>query len=858
MHLSSLRTRTLLVVATPLVLLIVCLLALSDQIVSRGFRAAEERSVYERMELVQNALDNNLTVLSRVTADYAVWDDTYVFVTNPDPEYIAGNFVSTTYVNNNLSYMAALDSSGAIVYAESFDLATGNEVPVPPELRDLNGPLAHLLQHDGPTSGIAGLIMLDAGPMLVASRPVLTSIGEGPPTGTLIMGLMLDDHEIARLSTITRLPIAVTPLGAPALSAELQGLASQLEADRQLVSAPLSPEQIVGVTRMSGLGDEPGVLVQVTLPRDAYQSGRAVVRTYTFALLGVGILVGALVLWLLERTVLVRLTSLHDQVRLVGSEGNASSRVVVRGDDEIGHLSSAINQMLDGLAGARQRITASEARYRQLVELTPDAIIVHDSQDVRYSNPAAAALFGAGDPEAMVGQPVDPAIAAVAPSLNGVPVVCDQSLVVRGGEQIEVELVALPFHDQDDSVTQVIVRNITARKQTEAALREARDAADAANRAKSQFLANMSHELRTPLTAIIGYAELLDRELSPTADETVRYDLGAIRSASAHLLALINNVLDLSRIEAGRMPMQLEYVALPALLKGVSSAVRSIALQNQNQLTIEEPAGAPLLYTDPIHVSQILINLLGNACKFTEGGSVTLRVRMDEPPGHSPQVHFAVIDTGIGVSAEQLALLFDDFVQADVSSTRKYGGTGLGLSLSRRLARMLGGDISAVSMPGVGSTFTFSLPMRFAGPAAKTDEAQVAAGPAPVSVDEPQLALLIDGDPATGELLPRAVGSRELHVEVTDDGAEGLELARALLPDLILLATPARGLEARDVLTQLKAAPETARIPVLLLVSNPALGQVLSGEAAEVLEKPLDIQQLWRAMSASLGVLEAQ
>ena len=256
-------------------------------------------------------------------------------------------------------------------------------------------------------------------------------------------------------------------------------------------------------------------------------------------------------------------------------------------------------------------------------------------------------------------------------------------------------------------------QNITLEEQNvkieekSAQLEQAKEAADAANRSKSLFLANMSHELRTPLNAIIGYSELLVEEAQDAGDETAVPDLQKIHGAGKHLLGLINEVLDLSKVEAGKMELYLEDAELAPLLQEVIDTVRPLADRNGNRLLLE--ADAPgAMHTDVTKLRQMLFNLLGNAAKFTEKGEITLRARREDADGRAWLV-FEVEDTGIGMTPEQQEGLFQPFSQADASTTRKYGGTGLGLALSRHFARMLGGDIALRSASGVGTTFTIRI-----------------------------------------------------------------------------------------------------------------------------------------------------
>jgi signal transduction histidine kinase len=231
-----------------------------------------------------------------------------------------------------------------------------------------------------------------------------------------------------------------------------------------------------------------------------------------------------------------------------------------------------------------------------------------------------------------------------------------------------------------------------------------------ASRHKSEFLANMSHELRTPLNAIIGYAELIAEECADLGAEEFLPDLGKIRSAGQHLLTLISGILDLAKVEAGRMDLFVERIDIAAMVTEVDQIARNLVEKNRNTFVLDCPADIGAFDADVVKVKQVLFNLLSNAAKFTEDGSITLAVTRRTDPAAHGTVEFAVTDTGIGMTEEQQATLFEAFSQADVSTTRKYGGTGLGLALSRSFCQMMGGDITVTSELGVGSTFTATLP----------------------------------------------------------------------------------------------------------------------------------------------------
>jgi PAS domain S-box-containing protein len=279
------------------------------------------------------------------------------------------------------------------------------------------------------------------------------------------------------------------------------------------------------------------------------------------------------------------------------------------------------------------------------------------------------------------------------------------------GRRVLVERLLGSYADPSGALLGLITidRDITERKRLEEDLREAKEDAEAANRAKSTFLANMSHELRTPLNAIIGYSEMLQEVATDEGQDALVPDLQKIHGAGRHLLGLINDILDLSKIEAGKMDLYLERFAVADMIDEVRMVVTPMMDKNQNQLIVDCTPDAGMMSADLTKVRQSLLNLLSNASKFTHEGTVTLTVRRNMVDERA-WLTFAVRDTGIGMTEQQVNKLFQEFTQADAATSRNYGGTGLGLALSRRLCRMMGGDITVQSAVGQGSIFTIRLP----------------------------------------------------------------------------------------------------------------------------------------------------
>ncbi len=381
------------------------------------------------------------------------------------------------------------------------------------------------------------------------------------------------------------------------------------------------------------------------------------------------------------------------------------------------------------------------------------------------------------------------------------------------------------------------------RKQAEQGLIAAKNAAEASSRTKSQFLANMSHELRTPMNAILGYSEMLQEEAEEEGLDSFTPDLQKIQGAGKHLLALINDILDLSKIEAGKMELYLEDFSVPEMLADVTAMVQTLVEKKSNTLLLGCAPEVRAMHGDLTKIRQSLFNLLSNAAKFTENGTISLRVRRD-----AEFYVFDVQDTGIGMTAEQMAGLFEAFSQADASTTRKYGGTGLGLAITRRFCRMMGGDTLVQSELGAGSIFSMRLPVQVTPASAAVEPAAHEALPVSVSLSG-DMVLVIDDDPAAQDLMRRFLTREGFRPETASSGEEGLRLARELRPSAITLDVMMPGMDGWTVLQRLKSDPDTQDIPVVMLtmVDDKNIGFALG--AADYLTKPVNRPRLAAILS---------
>lgn len=520
---------------------------------------------------------------------------------------------------------------------------------------------------------------------------------------------------------------------------------------------------------------------------------------------------------------------------------------------------------------AEEALRSSEVRYRTLVESSADALIIIDvgTFQIVDGNHAAIALFGIENQAQLIGLPID----QLSPKhqSDGQPselllhthiqrVLVEGSAVVqwthctRQGTPFPalVSLSVLPTDNQ--SQVQAIVRDISALKRYEAELEQARDLAEAANRAKSSFLANMSHELRTPLNTILGRTELLGEQLYGPLSEPQRVALSSIEESGTHLLALINDVLDLSKIEADQLQIVLEVVDIGEVCQAALRLVGQSAHTKQIQLSLSIDNHVSLIRADGRRLKQILVNLLSNAIKFTpEGGRVGLEVIGD----HELQiVTFTVWDSGIGIATEDLERLFKPFVQVDSRLSRQYGGTGLGLALVLRLTELHGGRVAVESQPDIGSRFNIVLPLRT--PVVHGKRAEVASSTLAVAArynPAHPLVLVVEDNLATVQMVRDALLPAGYQVAVANNGVEAISQADKLRPAIILMDIQMPVLDGLEAIRQIRAIPDLGATPIIALTALTMSGdreRCMAAGANAYLPKPVRLRELMELIAAQL------
>ena len=625
----KLRKKALIVIGVTLVIMIVLVCIVSRIVLLNSFAELEKRDVSQNVERALGVFSSGLTTLDAITYDWAAWDDTYVFVEDVNEEYIESNLVDDTLLVLRLNLLLFINASGEIVFGKGFHLDDEEEVPLPLSLQEHLSPDNLLLRHPDIESSIVGILPLSEGPMLIASRPVITSEDEGPIRGTLIMGRYLDAVEIKRLAEITHLSLTVCEVDDLPMPRDFQVAVSSLSKEKEILVQSLSDESIAGYVLLEDIYGKPSLVLRVDTPRDIYRQGQITVYYVVFWLLAISLVFGIAIILFSQKAVLSPLADLSESVSRIGETGDLSLRTSVAGQSELSTLSEGINEMLKSLEQSNKDRTRAEEKLEEYQEHL-------------------------------------------------------EELVAERTSKLEKEVVE--------------------RKRAEALVKEQNERLRELDRMKSEFLSTAAHELRTPLTCILGFSEiLLDRKLDK---ERKNKFLKTINKESRGLEKIINDLLDVSRIESGG----------GFEIRKVPTDLGDIILKNTNlfesqtdkhTFRINLASNLPKIEIDGDRIGQAIENLLSNAIKFSpKGGKIQVTLQKSKK-----DLKVTVSDAGLGISKKDLPYIFDRFYRGDNVSADAIGGVGLGLAITKYIIESHKGKIWVESKPGKGSSFSFTLPL---------------------------------------------------------------------------------------------------------------------------------------------------
>ena len=744
------------------IILLGCISIAANRLLLNGFIKTEENNIQKDINRALEALQDDIEKVDYIVRNWSNWDDSYKFIQDRNEDYIKStlNLESLQGIKQNI--IAYINSSGTLVYSHAIDWENGKDMPFPDELKKHFIPNSPLLSHKSGESAVKGLIMLKNAPLIISSRPILTSEGKGPIRGTLIMGRYLNAAEINQLSKMTHLSLQFARLDIDALPKDVQIAAHSLSSEHPVFFNILDEESIAGYGLINDLYGKTALIVHLNEPRAIYQQGRATIKYF--------LMISSLILLMMW---------------------------------------FVIQKLLNKLFSSQESLQQSEERYRTLVEHANDAIISlnPDGQIVAW-NSYAEKIFGY-TAEEIIGEPFTTVLpqryhAAQQQFLDkafreGKAVLPEKSVdgfgLRKDGTEFPVEQSFSLWRSEHGMLSTVILRDITDRKKIEAFLEsevEARTAdlmelnqklsdsitelnqakkdAEAANAAKSDFLARMSHEIRTPMNGVLGMAELL---LNSDLTHKQRKLAQTLHNSGETLLCILNDILDFSKIEAGKLVLESINFNLRDIIEEALELLAERAHSKGVEMLCHVPPELPVaLNGDPVRLRQIFINLIGNAVKFTEKGEIVISVMPLEITEDDVKLRCAIQDTGIGIGEEDKSKLFAPFIQADNSTRRKYGGTGLGLAIVKQLVELMGGTISLDSTPGKGTLFAFTACFKRQACKNKTvfDQHQLLEG----------LRVLIVDDNATNRLiLHEQLTSWSLKNESAENGRTALEMLRS-------------------------------------------------------------------------------
>jgi signal transduction histidine kinase/sensor domain CHASE-containing protein len=665
----------------------------------RSFQRSEEQNTSQMIEQAIGAFDDKLRRLDILNRDWAAWDDTYNFVKSPseNEDYLEVNFIDATFADPELNFILIIDNSGHLVHGEAFDLNTGEEVPIPESLQEHISDEA-LIRHEGVDDSVIGIILLPEGPLLVSSRPIVTSEREGPIEGTIIMAQFMDSSLVGALSGTIHLPLALWTVNDMNMPSDLEVARSSLTIEAPVLVRAISSESMAGYFLLKDIYGNPAIIFRLTILRAIYAQSVATIRYFSLAIMAFALLCAFLFPQLLKRLVISRVARVGEFMGDIGATGDLSKRLTIQGNDEIAKLAKDINTTIEALEKAESNTKAQKGLIDRILATTPSTVLViGDDEKIKLANRAFYDAFKKKEAEVET-KPISEIIPAEE-LLQAIP-------KARSGKTSNI---THEFRHSVNGEERMFVANILRMGEDEVLLvlgdvteeRAKQNRLYLTDRLASigEMAAGIAHELNNPLTGVIGLSQLLlDEEMSDHAKE----DLKFIYNEAQRAAAVIKKLLTFAR----QHPTERKAVQINAVVEDVLSLRAYEQKVNNIRVITRFDDHLPEIVADSFQMQQVFLNIVLNAeqAMIEAHQEGTLTITTERVDGN---IKVSFSDDGPGISPENMPKLFSPFF-----TTKAVGkGTGLGLSICYGIVTNHGGRIYAQGELGKGATFVVELPV---------------------------------------------------------------------------------------------------------------------------------------------------